>query len=33
MLGFIKKMFIGLLSPCTIGSFGKSLAFNSKGPM
>ena len=24
MLGFIKKMFIGLLSACTIGSFGDS---------
>ena len=31
MFGFIKKMFIGLSSPCTRGSFGESLAFNSKG--
>ena len=28
MFGFIKKMFVGLLSACTIESFGKSLAFN-----
>ena len=26
-------MFIGLLSVCTIGSFGESLVFNSKGPI
>ena len=31
--GFIKKMFVGLLSICTIGSFGKSLASNLKGPI
>ena len=30
MFGFIKKKFIGLLSVCTIGSFGVSLVFNSK---
>ena len=27
------KLFIGLLSACTIGSFGESLDFNSKGPL
>ena len=32
MFGFIKKN-TGLLSACTIGSFGESLAFNSKGPI
>ena len=26
-------MFIGLLSVCTIGSFGESLVSNSKGPI
>ena len=31
MLGFIKKMFIGLLSVCTTGNFGESLASNSRG--
>ena len=31
MFQFIKKKFIGLLSACTIGSFGDSLSFNSKG--
>ena len=33
MFGFVIKMFIGLLSTCTIGSFGEWLAFNSKGPI
>ena len=33
MFGFIKKMFIGLLSVCTIGSFGVLLVFNSKGTL
>ena len=33
MLGFIKKIFIRLLSICTIRNFGESLAFNSKGPI
>ena len=33
MFGFIKKMFIVLFSVCTIGRFGESLAFNSKGPI
>ena len=32
MFGFIKKMFIGLLSPCTI-SFDESLVSNLKGPI
>ena len=27
----LKKKFIGLLSVCTIGSFGNALAFNSEG--
>ena len=31
MFGFIKKMFVGLLSVCTIVSFGESLASSSKG--
>ena len=31
MLGFITKMFIGLSCACTTGSFGRSLASNSKG--
>ena len=30
---FIKKMFIGLLSACTIVSFDRSLASNPEGPM
>ena len=30
MFKFIEKMFIGLSSICTIGSFGESLASNSK---
>ena len=33
MLGFIEKLFTGLLSDCTIGRFGDSLAFNSNGPI
>ena len=33
MFGFIKEMFIELLSTCTIESFGESLAFYSIGPM
>ena len=32
-LDLSKKMFIGLLSVCTIGSFGESLVSNSKGPI
>ena len=28
-----KKMFIGLLNVCAIGSFGESLVSNSKGPL
>ena len=31
MFRLIFKMFIGLLSTCTIGSFDASLASNSKG--
>ena len=31
MFGFINKMFIGLISTCTRGSFCESLVFNSKG--
>ena len=31
MFAFIYKMFIRLLSTCTIGSFGESLVSNSKG--
>ena len=31
MFGFIRKMFVGLLSACAIRSFGESLASNSKG--
>ena len=30
---FIKKMFVGLLSVCTIRSFGESLVYNSKIPI
>ena len=30
MFGFIKKMFIGLSSVCTMGHFCESLTFNSK---
>ena len=33
MFGFLKNIFIGLLSACTKGNFGESLAFNSKGPI
>ena len=33
MFGLILKMFIGLLSVCTRGSFGESLISNSKGPI
>ena len=33
MFGFIKKMFIGLLIVCTIVSFSRSLACNSKEPI
>ena len=33
MFGFIKKMFIGLLSACTIGQFAESLVSNLKGPI
>ena len=33
MLGFIKKMFVGLLNFCTIQNFDKSLVSNSKGPI
>ena len=34
MFGFIfKKLFIALLSACTIGSFGASLASNCKKPL
>ena len=33
MFGFIKKMFVGLLSVCAIVSFGKSLASIYKGPI
>ena len=33
MFGFIKKMLIGLINVCTTGSFGGSLASNSKGPI
>ena len=33
MFGLIEKMFIGLLSICTIGSFSGSLASNSNGPV
>ena len=32
-LGFISKMFIGLLSICAIGSFGSSLASNYRKPI
>ena len=31
MFGFVKKMFIGLLTTCIIGSFGEPLIFHSKG--
>ena len=31
MFRFIKQMFIGLLSVCTMISFSKSVAFNSEG--
>ena len=31
MFGFVKKMFIGLLTACIIGSFGEPLIFHSKG--
>ena len=30
MFGFIKKIFVGLLSICTIVNFGESLSFYSK---
>ena len=30
---YIKKIFIELLSVCAVGSFGESLAPNSKGPV
>ena len=33
MFGFIKIMFIGLLSFCTIGIFGESLDSLSKEPI
>ena len=33
MFGFIKKMFIGLLSAFTIGRFGEPLVSSSKGPI
>ena len=33
MFGFIKKMFIGLLSAFTIGRFGEPLVFSSEGPI
>ena len=33
MFGFIKKMFIGLLSVSTIGSFRESLFSNLKRPI
>ena len=33
MFGFIKKMFIGLLSAWTTGEFGESLVFDSKRPI
>ena len=33
MSRFIKQIFLGLLSVCTIGSFCESLVFNSKGRM
>ena len=33
MLEFIKKVFIGLLYVCTIGSFGVSLASSYKEPI
>ena len=31
MLGFVKKMLIGLLSACATGSCSEPLASNSKG--
>ena len=31
MFGFIKKMFISLLTSCSIECFSESLAFNPKG--
>ena len=33
MFRFIKKMFIGLLSVCTIGTFSRSLVSNSEEPI
>ena len=33
MFGFNKKMFIGLLSACTLESFYESLVSNSKRPV
>ena len=33
MFRFIQKMFIGLLSVCTIGPFSESLASNSQEPI
>ena len=33
MFALIKKMFIGLLSACTIRSFRESLAFDCKEPI
>ena len=33
MFGFIKRIFIGLLSVSTAGSFREWLVFNSKGPL
>ena len=33
MFQFIKKVFISLLSICTIGNFGESLSSNQKGPI
>ena len=33
MFGFIKKIFIGLFNAWTIASFGKLLAYKSKGPI
>ena len=33
MFGFVIKMFIGLLSPCTIGGFRDSLVSNLKRPI
>ena len=32
-LDLFLKIFIALLSPCTIGSFGESFVSNSKGPI